>query len=145
MTTLQKQWNSTLSENGVPALTSRDYGTTSPDPWWAQGRKSVDGAELVRIRPVGITDLPRCVPLWSLDDDCVRELILTSWPRWRTHAAQRRAAARWAAVITLYWRLGWTAPDVADSLRSTTGSVKFLITYLKKAGDRMFGGCDDTK
>lgn len=69
----------------------------------------------------------RKTPTWVFDDQKVQGLILRSFPKAKSSKTQREGAARWAAVIHLYFRLGYTASQVADEINSTTTKVEFVV------------------
>src|SRR6266404_3951583 len=46
------------------------------------------------------------IPQWVYNDALIRNLLLQSFPKSKTCSRQREGAARWAAVIHLYFRNG---------------------------------------
>ncbi len=59
----------------------------------------------------------RDIPAWTLDDAEVQKVLLRAFPKWRTNLCQRQRAARWAFIITLYFRMEKSSRQVADELR----------------------------
>ncbi len=66
------------------------------------------------------TQRVQCIPAWTRNDDEVRKLLQTAFPKLnedsRVGRRQREWAARWLRVIHLYCRVGWTRAKVADEL-----------------------------
>lgn len=81
---------------------------------------------------VKVRTYKRAVPKWTRNDKAVRALILRSFPKMNTDSAQRNAAARWASVIHLYFRMGYTASQVAEEIGSTTMKIEFVIRSIHR-------------
>ena len=75
----------------------------------------------------------RIVPDWAQDDAKVRELLLRSFPKFRTDKRQAARAGRWARVIQLYFRMGKTHGQIADEMSIEYNKVKMLIRAIKWA------------
>lgn len=69
----------------------------------------------------------RNVPKWALSDSSIRKVVLRAFPRMATDPRQRDAAARWAAVIHLYFRMGYTRSQIAEEIGSSTQKVHGVI------------------
>lgn len=69
----------------------------------------------------------RQTPLWALNDVKIKQLILRSFPKTQTSATQRAAASRWASVIHLYFRMGYTRAQIAHEIGSTVTKVHGII------------------
>lgn len=81
-----------------------------------------EGHQIVKARAY-----PRKPPLWAMSDTKIRQLILRSFPKAHTSDTQRAAAGRWASVIHLYFRMGYTRPQIAHEIGSTTTKVHGII------------------
>lgn len=75
----------------------------------------------------------RRVPVWALDDDKIKQLILCRFPKSKTDPEQRRLASRMIRLIYLYYRVGATRGVVAEELKMTQGAVRRLVERLEKA------------
>lgn len=69
----------------------------------------------------------RAIPRWTKNDKSIRELLLRTFPRMREDDRQHEAAARWGAVIHLYFRMGYTRSQIAEEIGSTTVKVHGMI------------------
>lgn len=83
----------------------------------------------------------RDIPKWTTDNTKVRAVLLNAFPKLATVDNQRDAAARWATVIHLYFRMGYTRGQIAEELCTTTERVKNVIRsiYRVAAGRRANG------
>jgi|ERR1035437_2752825 hypothetical protein len=72
-------------------------------------------------------------PEWAYDDEQVRQLLLKVFPNWKTNPVQRARAARWAIIIQLYFRIGWTSTRVAMRLGVTIKHVQNVIYRIGRA------------
>jgi hypothetical protein len=75
------------------------------------------------------------VPVWAMHDGKIRELLLRSFPKLATNETQRSKAARWARVIQLYYRVGWTRNKIADELGMSLGALTSLLRSIKRASE----------
>ncbi len=69
----------------------------------------------------------REVPAWAVNNARVRKLLSQSFPKLETDPNQRAAAARWAAVIHLYFRMRYTRSQIAEELGSSVSKVHGMI------------------
>lgn len=76
---------------------------------------------------VGARTYKRASPTWTRSEVRIREILLRAFPRLTTNDRQRESAARWATVIHLYFRMGYTRPQIAHEIGSTTGKIHSLI------------------
>jgi len=67
----------------------------------------------------------RTIPEWALSERGIGEVIKRAFPKWET--SQREAASRWAVVINLYFRMGYTRSQIAEEIGSTTSKVHGVI------------------
>jgi hypothetical protein len=56
-------------------------------------------------------------PEWLMNDAAVRAVLLRAFPKMGTNPTHRKRAGRWASIIKMYFRLGYTASHVAMELR----------------------------
>jgi len=69
----------------------------------------------------------RAVPMWALNDKAIRKMVLRAFPKFITDASQRERAARWASVIHLYFRMGYTRGQIAEEIGSNACKVHGVI------------------
>ena len=81
---------------------------------------------------VGARTYKRKTPKWVLDDKKIGILLLRSFPKLATNSSQREAAGRWAAIIHLYFRMGYTRNQVADEIGSTEEKIKSIIRSIRR-------------
>lgn len=74
----------------------------------------------------------RIQPLWVRNEKKVAALILRSFPKAKTNKGQREAAARWASVIHLYYRMGYTRSQIAHEIGSTETKVSGIIRSITR-------------
>lgn len=72
---------------------------------------------------VGLRRRKRKILEWTRSNKKIQEILLRSFPRLHTNQKQRGRAARWAAVIHLYFRLQYTYRQVAEELQTTPQAV----------------------
>lgn len=73
------------------------------------------------------------IPVWAFDDQKIKELISSRFPKIDTNQKQRMLAARMVRVIYLYYRTGFTAAQVAEQLNMTLKAVERLLARVKEA------------
>jgi hypothetical protein len=72
------------------------------------------------------------IPVWANDDAKVQALLLRVFPKWRTDEIQCGRAARWAFIITHYFRMGETSTAIADALKLTPVEIRILINRITR-------------
>jgi hypothetical protein len=82
---------------------------------------------------VGARTYKRTAPGWTKDDKFIRGLLLQSFPKLASNDNQREAAGRWATVIHLYFRMGYTRSQIAEELGSTEERIKGVIRSIYRA------------
>lgn len=82
---------------------------------------------------VGARTYKRKIPSWAVSDSKVKRLVLRAFPKMFDDPTARIGAARWASVIQLYFRLGWTRAQVAEELGSSTRKIKDVILHISRA------------
>jgi len=75
----------------------------------------------------------RQTPSWVFKDSEVQKVLLRSFPKLKTNAKQRDAAARWAAVINLFFRLGYTDTQVAQELGTSPLKIECVVRSIRRA------------
>lgn len=75
----------------------------------------------------------RRVPPWAIDDNRIKEYVLSRFPKADKDYEQRRKAARIVRIIYLYYRVGETRASVAEQLHISDNAVKEVIKRLKAA------------
>lgn len=73
------------------------------------------------------------VPVWALDDNKIKELLMKVFPRMQTDPKQKERAMRWLRIINLYYRVGWTCGRVAEELKITYKQAEWAIYAINKA------------
>jgi len=76
---------------------------------------------------VGARKYKRAVPLWAMSDKATRKVILRAFPNFITDSVQREGAARWASVIHLYFRMGYTRGQIAEEIGSSACKIHGVI------------------
>ena len=78
----------------------------------------------------------RKMPTWAMDDKKVQHLLLSTFPRMKEDSAagrrQRDSAARWHAVIHLYFRMKYTCSQIAEELGSSHCKIKNVIRSIQR-------------
>lgn len=63
-------------------------------------------------------------PDWVMDDVKIRKLLLRVFPKLHIDAGQRIRAARWAAIIRMYYSSGMTETDIAQEIGGTPNAIR---------------------
>lgn len=84
------------------------------------------------------------IPVWANDDAKVQAILNRHFPKWRTSVTQKTRAARWAFIITHYFRMGETTSSIADELNTTIKNIDDTIYHINRAakGLRTDNGSD---
>jgi hypothetical protein len=72
------------------------------------------------------------IPPWVLDNEKIKELIKTRFPKAATDLKQRKSAARMIRLIHLYYEVGATMNVVAQELHMTANAVDLMLRRLNK-------------
>jgi hypothetical protein len=75
----------------------------------------------------------RAVPDWAADNTKVRSLLLRSFPKLKINVRERERAARWAAVITMFYRMKMSKSRIAAELKIATTTVKLILQHIQRA------------
>jgi hypothetical protein len=84
----------------------------------------------------------RKTPVWTKTDTGIQQVLLRAFPKLIENPAQREKAARWARVIYLYYRMGYTFSQVAEEMSIHSPSekrpyraIERLIERIKRVGE----------
>jgi hypothetical protein len=100
-----------------------------------QLRKKMDGDEgfLTGHQILKIRKREKIIPEWAMNDQLLRGLLSTVFPKWRTSQRQLRQAARWVWAIHLYYRLGMPHNQVAEEMSLGYGALRSLLRSIRRA------------
>ena len=87
-----------------------------------------NGHQILKIRQGN-----RKIPAWAKDKRKIQAILLRSFPKLRTDVHQRARAARWMAIIQLYFRVQMTRSQVAAETKLPPNVVKMLIRNISRA------------
>src|ERR1700676_2995615 len=94
----------------------------------------VDGGHTVGGKPsTSHTERVAKTPEWANDDEQVRLLLLKVFPKLETDEKQRARAAKWAQIIHLYFRMGWTSSRIALELKIRDVIIRNIIRDIRRA------------
>src|SRR6266850_2038055 len=74
----------------------------------------------------------REIPAWTLNDTEVQKVLLRAFPKLRTNFHQSQQAARWAFIITLYFRMKKSSRDVAHELKTKPKNVELAVARIRR-------------
>lgn len=77
----------------------------------------------------------RKIPNWVFNDKKVREIITRGFPSMLTNENQKEGAARWASVIHLYFRMGYTRSQIAEEIGSTSLKIHNVIRSIRRVSN----------
>lgn len=107
-------------------------------------RGEIDGDDPFMDRPSIVSpankDASKKIPDWVFSDELTRKVILQAFPKMADNPIQRKKAARWAAIISLYYRNGWSIPYVCDALHIQPNNLRFLLDWIKKSAAKTLSG-----
>jgi hypothetical protein len=75
----------------------------------------------------------KVIPEWTLRNSDIQKLILRSFPKWQHSPQQKTYAERWAMVINLYYRNGYTFSQVAEEMCTTDGRIRGVVRSIQRA------------
>lgn len=102
-----------------------------------QIRKFVDGADgFMSGFQIGQAKVyKRKMPRWVNSDSEIRKILLSAFPKLKTDAKQRTAAARWANVIHYYFRLRYTYIQTAEELAIKPETTRNILRRIKRVAE----------
>lgn len=74
-------------------------------------------------------------PAWAKNDAELRNILLKAFPKLHTDQKQRKAAARWLRVVSLFYRTGLTRGEVAEELGLKVDIVKQILIRVRRAAN----------
>jgi hypothetical protein len=107
--------------------------------WMVDARDEVDGDDMSSYHPVRTREHERFVPLWVLDDEKLRQVILKTFPKQATDAQQRESAGRLLRIVYLYFRANQWVKTIAGAVGCSVRAVEGVIRRARKVGAEMFG------
>lgn len=69
--------------------------------------------------------------IWANSDAEIKKLLLRAFPN-QKNATQRERAGRWARIIYMYHRLGYTSVQVAAELKMTKANVRRMVANINR-------------
>lgn len=84
---------------------------------------------------VGPRKRKRDVPEWAQSTEKIKAILLRSFPKLKTDQRQRARAARWARIVHLYFRLGWTFTQVAEEMSMKPGNLHNMTVSIRRAAN----------
>lgn len=83
------------------------------------------GFQIKEIRPKS-----RGIPEWARTNEGIQKVLLTAFPKLHINPSHRQRAGRWAQVIELFFKRGWSETDVAEALQETVGNIRRLVVSI---------------
>lgn len=74
-------------------------------------------------------------PDWVNNKSKIRRLLLAVFPKLQTDENQREGASRWARIIQLYFRVGYTRKQVSEEMSLTSAQVKGVIQGIRNVSE----------
>ena len=99
--------------------------------------KEVFGVDGFQVHHTPYRREKKKTPEWAIKDENLRTILLVAFPRLHINASQRKSAARWAQVIQLFYRQGWTETEVADEMLETVCSIRHLVFRIRKLAEKI--------
>jgi hypothetical protein len=73
------------------------------------------------------------IPAWANNDVKITQFITRAFPKLSTNTRQQELARRWARVVHLYFRMGYTNTQIAKEMNLTPGQVRRTVQSLQRA------------
>ena len=74
----------------------------------------------------------RTIPEWTKSNKSVQGVLLLAFPKLNSNARQRVAAARWASVIHLYYRMKMTRSAVSAQTKIPVDTLRSLLRNISR-------------
>jgi len=74
------------------------------------------------------------MPKWMNRDSDIQRVLLRVFPKLETDKHQHENALRWLRVIHWYFKIGWSAQDVAEKLHISAKTVHETAQRIRYAG-----------
>lgn len=100
-----------------------------------QLRKKIDGNDPFMSHGYQIKKIrarEKVVPSWTNSDKEIQKLLNAVFPKWRKNPLQHKRAARWAAVIILFYRVGMSKSKIAAELKTKTSTINLVLQRIKR-------------
>jgi len=73
------------------------------------------------------------IPLWATNDkETQQKVLLRAFPKLQTDSKQRKRAARWAAVLVLFYRMNMTKSQIGAELRIGSTVVNSILQRARR-------------
>lgn len=72
------------------------------------------------------------IPAWANNNVETQKLLLKAFPKLRVDNSQRKSAARWASIISMFYRMNWTYSQIAEELDTTPKAVERALYRIKR-------------
>ena len=72
------------------------------------------------------------IPAWANNNVETQKLLLKAFPKLRLSNSQRRSAARWGAIISMFYRMNWTYSQVAEELSTSPKAVERILYRIRR-------------
>lgn len=145
----QDYWEEILAENDLSQDREKpeDFGVLEPiikslnrknsgirEETDAELKAKLDGDDLFfrGHRIVRVRHGSRKCPDWVLDNDQIKKLLLTSFPKLGSDDKQRARAGRWARIIQLYHRSQLTQGQTAKELGISLSTLKMAVKAINR-------------
>ena len=92
------------------------------------------GHQIIKLRQSN-----RDIPAWAKSNKRLQEILLRAFPLLRTNPKQRLAAARWAVIIQLFFRVRMTRSQVAAQTGLSSNIVKLLVRNIRRTANGLRG------
>ena len=144
-----KYWDEILAKKKLSVIAPEDEEFETPEAIPELIRKPsrnkdyerlmtvIDGDDLFLFGGRGhqiqkIRVLDRETPSWAMDNEAIRKMIDTVFPKWRKNSVQRKRAARWVGVIYLFYRVRLSRVLVAAEMRLPVETVKNILNRIRR-------------
>lgn len=107
----------------MPLNTDKDFRTIM-----SVGPSFIKGHQIMKIRRRA-----RRAPQWAYDDEKIKKLLVTSFPKLATDDVQRKRAGRWAQVIQLYFRMKRSQRETAEETGQSIRDIHDILVRIRRA------------
>lgn len=99
-------------------------------------RQSFDGDDRFmnahEIKKARVSNRDRIIPEWTQNDQCVREILRTVFPKLQSSELQKKRAGRWTRFIYFYYRLRLPPSIITKEMGMTVKAMEMLILTLNR-------------
>ncbi|HTQ97232.1 MAG TPA: hypothetical protein VMH89_10525 [Candidatus Acidoferrum sp.] len=86
------------------------------------------GFQIRRFR-TGYKKIP---PPWARKNSDIAKLLLAAFPALFTSITQRKRAGKWAQIINLYYKVGWSSGQIAKELNVQRNAVRRMLISMSR-------------